>query len=474
MRALQTMVMGIALLSVGAADAQLEPRSGTPPRGGPPPEAFAACSNKPQEAVCSFRAPHGSVEGTCRVMRRELVCVPESHGMRSRPGDGRAPQREGLLPGEIDTQPVRQGRPVGYQPNPPYANAKVLNNKVPDTGQVSCFSNQRVEACGSVRTTLKGQDGHYRSRLVYRNNRDGTVTDRVTGLTWQQAHNEQRLTFGDAAAACGRLALAGHRDWRLPTITELFSISHWQGVTGQRYFIDTRYFELKEPGQEILAGDPFRATHHTAMMGQTWSSTEYVGRIALVSVKHVFFFNFLDGRIKSAPKQGRAKLFHRCVRGEPWGNNAFQNNRNGTVTDRATDLMWQQADDGRPRDWSQSLAYCENLTLAGYRDWRLPNVKELQTLVDYRRYDPAIDTAYFSQKDKRGWFWSSTTHGDDVRMADYVCFGECTSVDGEDVHGAGAQRSDPKSGNPSRWGARGGQRDETRIYNYARCVRDAG
>jgi len=61
-----------------------------------------------------------------------------------------------------------------------------------------------------------------------------------------------------------------------------------------------------------------------------------------------------------------------------------------------------------------------------------------------------------------------------VCIAAYICFGKCTSVDGVDVHGAGAQRSDPKSGNPDRYrSGLGGQLDEVRIRNYVRCVRDA-
>jgi hypothetical protein len=66
-----------------------------------------------------------------------------------------------------------------------------------------------------------------------------------------------------------------------------------------------------------------------------------VGEIALSPVnRHVFFFNFLDGRIKAAPKRGETRLFYRCVSGEVWGDNLFQNHRNGTVTDAALALMW--------------------------------------------------------------------------------------------------------------------------------------
>ena len=465
----------ITLLFAVAAEAEFGTASGRPPRGGPPPEALEVCEQKQAGQACSFEAPHGLIEGSCRSVREGLVCVPGSHRIGPPPQRFDDPQR-------METQRNERRPSTGPLPMPPQSrgtetgaseeHAVELKNKVPDTGQAGCFSNRQTMPCDRVADKFNGQDGHYRSRLGYRDNGDGSVTDLVTGLVWQQSHNVERLAYTDAAAACRELDLAGRRDWRLPTITELFSISHWSGGE-QKLYIDNRYFDLREPDDKILLDDPYRSTHRTSMMGQTWSSTEYVGRIALMpSTGHVFFFNFLDGRIKSAPKQPHNRLFYRCVRGAPWGDNAFQDNHDATVTDRATGLMWQQEDDGQPRDWSQALRYCETLKLAGYRDWRLPNVKELQTLVDYRYHDPAIDADYFRQQDKRGWFWSSTTHGESSGMAGYVCFGKCTSVDGEDVHGAGAQRSDPKTGNPARWRARGGQRDETRIFNYARCVRD--
>ena len=59
--------------------------------------------------------------------------------------------------------------------------------------------------------------------------------------------------------------------------------------------------------------------------------------------------------------------------------------------------MWQQTDDGGRREWAEALAYCEALELAGHDDWRLPNSKALQSIVDYRRTSfPAIDETAFS------------------------------------------------------------------------------
>jgi hypothetical protein len=63
---------------------------------------------------------------------------------------------------------------------------------------------------------------------------------------------------------------------------------------------------------------------------------------------------------------------------------------------------------GGTYNWSNAITTCENLTYAGYSDWRLPNVKELQSIVDYSKVGPSIDTNFFtSQSDL---YWSSTTY----------------------------------------------------------------
>ena len=86
---------------------------------------------------------------------------------------------------------------------------------------------------------------------------------------------------------------------------------------------------------------------------------------------------------------------------------SYTDNGNGTVTDNCTGLMWQQEDDGISRTWWDQLNYCEELELSGYMDWRLPNLRELHSLVDYSRYEPAINTDYFQSTS--GGFWASTT-----------------------------------------------------------------
>ena len=87
----------------------------------------------------------------------------------------------------------------------------------------------------------------------------------------------------------------------------------------------------------------------------------------------------------------------------------YVNNGNGTVTDTSTGLMWQQDTPDNTMTWEQALSYCENSNLAGYTDWRLPTKKELRRLVDYSRYNPAINITYFPDT-VSSFYWSSTTN----------------------------------------------------------------
>ena len=88
----------------------------------------------------------------------------------------------------------------------------------------------------------------------------------------------------------------------------------------------------------------------------------------------------------------------------------YRDNGNGTVTDNVTGLMWQQEDDNIERTWEEALTYCEGLTLAGNSGWRLPNIKELRSIVDNTKDNgPSIDTTYFPNTNSSR-YWSSTTN----------------------------------------------------------------
>lgn len=86
----------------------------------------------------------------------------------------------------------------------------------------------------------------------------------------------------------------------------------------------------------------------------------------------------------------------------------FTDNGNGTVTDSDTGLVWQKEDDNTVRTWEGAINYCEGLSIGAFSDWRLPNVKELESIIDDSIYSPAINSIYFPNTNDS--YWTSTTY----------------------------------------------------------------
>ncbi|MBF0226161.1 MAG: DUF1566 domain-containing protein [Desulfobacterales bacterium] len=364
--------------------------------------------------------------------------------------------------------------------------------QIVDTGVLDFYSDSSLISAPSSGEDFYGQDANYKgNQPFYTDNNDGTITDNITGLMWQKDMGD-KISFVEAKTKADELVLGGYDDWRVPTIKEIYSLIQFTGrvnnETAIDMFIDTTYFN--QPIGDTSAGE-------REIDAQTWSTTEYVGT-TMNGDETVFGVNFVDGRIKGYPKYKKPtgdanKMYFRMVRGNPnYGINNFVDNNDGTITDLATGLMWQKADDGNARDWQHALSYSENLELAGYSDWRLPNSKELQSIVDYTRSpkttnSPAIDPIFSTTEinDPDGnpgqypYFWTGTTHKDGVNPYDsavYIAFGEGQGKMNDvlmDVHGAGCQRSDPKSGDQSEYPDFFGPQGDVRyVFNYVRCVRN--
>ncbi|MGK5092446.1 DUF1566 domain-containing protein [Deltaproteobacteria bacterium TL4] len=101
---------------------------------------------------------------------------------------------------------------------------------------------------------------------------------------------------------------------------------------------------------------------------------------------------------------------------------SYTDNGNSTITDNVTGLMWQKEDNNSTYTWSAAGTYCDNLSLGGYTDWTLPNRRQLISIVNVGRYNPAINTTYFLNT-KSSYYWSSTTYANDTSYAWYVYFG---------------------------------------------------
>ena len=347
--------------------------------------------------------------------------------------------------------------------------------------------------CASA--TCPGQDGFYTGCVKdpnnpndprLRDNGDGTVTDTCTGLTWQKVPAEGGAAFFwcDALAYCEELVLteedgfksnqdamtAGNtilsQDWRLPSLRELESIVDYRlGVPGPPY-------------DPVFAGPGAGSSH--------WSSTS----IAFTPEKawHVFFGG--GGEVREGSKTATGSRNRvRAVRGfsgllpdtgqtlcygaaggvisctddsHPcFGQDGFYATDcsndprftepvppDGTVTDTCTGLMWQKGDNGGTTfSWCLALDHCETTLegFAGHNNWRLPNARELHSILNYGRQGPVLD-AVFDPLAVSTHFWSSTSIiGNEGRAVSWDLYVGSTSAasKSEDLRNVRAVRDTP-------------------------------
>lgn len=264
------------------------------------------------------------------------------------------------------------------------------------------------------------------------------VKDKVTGLIWEvKTKDNASLTyswFDDAVQTNGGysgyenngvntksfiknlndIKFGGYTDWRVPTIRELNAIVNYNvynPTVSSKYFLNIK------------------------------NSLYLTSTTVASDAKKAWGVSFDNGFIEETRKDSTSN-YVMAVRGpqtgasvnitsdNEWGSDSIDtasppvahyiDNEDGTVTDASTDLMWEQKPDGKPMTWEEALAYCTNLNLGKYKDWRLPTIKELGTLADYSRYYPALNLGYFIDAQKL--YWSATTYVYDPRQAWLIDF----------------------------------------------------
>lgn len=326
-----------------------------------------------------------------------------------------------------------------------------------DTGQSDCYDGDgqggegaNTIVCGSA---YNGQDAEYGENeaafdfefltdddgeIIYEtqtyDNGDYTggavVVDNNTGLMWQGVPTTERYSYEEAEAQIETLndeALGGYSDWRMPTMKELYSISDFS--VGWPY-IDQDFFTLPTYVENDYDPIDFDAKNE-----QYWSQA-YIGNTYEAGSEGDFGLNHGTGHIKVYPgtTTGDMAKAVRAVRGTEnvYGVSSFTVNESddgNTVTDSATGLMWTQNDaasgdllielnrlitagtvditDGDDTtdgavgvigllNWEDALAFAENAEFGGYTDWRLPSIKELQTIFDY---DHAPTAGFYRYED---------------------------------------------------------------------------
>lgn len=311
---------------------------------------------------------------------------------------------------------------------------------IPDTGQTKCYDNEKEIPCPQPGEPFYGQDANYTINPMSYTKLDASgndlpdsakkwvmVRDNVTGLIWEvktddgSVHDKDNTYNWQNAqdvfiAQLNAEKFGGYSDWRLPTLEDLHSIVdfsiHYPGPG-----INTEYFP-------------------NTMDNDYWSSYSFAA-----DTDKAWFVDFGGGWVaRCYYGKNHHSNFVRAVRGgQPQSFDTLVINGDGTVTDDGTGLTWQQNCPGK-MTWKNALEYCENLSLGGHNDWRLPSIKEIFSLVDYSKSKPAINSDIFPNINY--YFSSSTTNisgTNRAKFADFY-FGDVQgtlSKTGDDIFGYG-------------------------------------
>ena len=219
----------------------------------------------------------------------------------------------------------------------------------------------------------------------YTANADGTVTDAVTGLTWEGAVTDTAYMQPDAVAHCAAKGGA----WRLPTRLELVSL------------VD---YTIAAPGPTINA--VFANTPATVF----WTASAYYG-----DVGDEWDVGFDEG-YSDYGILNQSNLVRCVLPPAPKCRPArYSVQAGGLVLDEATGLTWQRTLDPGSYAWGDAKTYCASLG-AG---WRVPSLTEAQTIIDEGKEAPAFDADVFPNTPTTD-FWTSTPKADGSGAVWYI------------------------------------------------------
>jgi hypothetical protein len=273
-------------------------------------------------------------------------------------------------------------------------------SRIPDTGQITCYDQSKPIPCPQPGKPFYGQDAHYLIHPPRYESRNvegiASTLDTVTTLTWRQNYDGAPRKWTEAAEFAPSTT---DFNWRLPSLKELQTLLDYNA---SETCIDPVHFPLGK-------------------LETVWSATT---RAFLA--RGAWALSLKECRVEKTSKDHRNHVLP--VMGRPLDFDQFKRNGNGTVTDLATGMMWYEPETGE-MTWREALSFCEGLDWAGHDDWRLPNIKELQSIVDVQLPGPTLDTDFFPGC-RPFIYWSSTTNGKHPEFAWYVNFDDGHTYDG--------------------------------------------
>lgn len=330
--------------------------------------------------------------------------------------------------------------------NIPVANASVF--QIPETGQTISYA--------------AGDDGDLTVGLGWPATRfvdnGETLTDNLTGLIWVKDANLMK-TRDPLISAAGTVTwqgaldyvkklnsenYLGHNDWRLPNIKELSSLINrgladqvtWltgQGFTNVQNSIywssntldglmkfNAWYIDLSKSS---FTYSPNNKSSSSYVLPVRTGPTGEPVTIAKCGKSFCYDSNGISVNCTGTGQDGELQS------GAAWPSPRFIDNRDRTLTDKLTGLVWSQSGNtpgpancapGAPKTWSAALDYVNCLNTSawlGKTDWRLPNLNELQSLISYGRFNNSdwLKGQGFATMGIN--FWSSTTSAADTNIA---------------------------------------------------------
>lgn len=207
------------------------------------------------------------------------------------------------------------------------------------------------------------------------------VDDSTTHLSWQDStySSDANISWSDAQNYCSTLELGGYSDWRLPTVNELRSIVDYTRSDGSAL-------------NAVFENEP-TYIYQNSYYRSYWTST-YRSDDPNNAVRTISFYQGAEGSVNRLT----SVAYTRCVRGDyVFGNSSFtRDSTQEVVRDNIRKLIWQDDSSAASvtKTFNEAITYCSELSLAGINNWRVPDMFELTSLVDYTTQSPAINSAF--------------------------------------------------------------------------------